>query len=106
MKRRLLMASRSRRGPNRMGSIYERFENELRQRRVARTGQPVSARLVQLCHGVLRAALNQAVRFGLIQRNPVLSVNPPKVRRKEVHPLTPEQARTLLSAVRGTRLEA
>lgn len=88
------------------GQDIQRFENELRKKRVARTGELVSERLVQLCHGVLRAALNKAVKFSLIHRNPTLSVDPPKVRRKEVRPLTPEQARRLLQAVRSTRMEA
>jgi integrase len=33
-------------------------------------------------------------------------VDPPRVRRPEIHPLTPEQARTFLDAARGDRLEA
>jgi integrase len=88
------------------GQDIQRFENQLRMRSVARTGKPMSERTVQLCHGILRAALNKAVKFGLTARNPVLSVDPPQVRRKEVKPLTQEQARVLLHNVRGTRLEA
>lgn len=88
------------------GQDIQRFENALRQRRTVRTGEPLGARTIQICHGLLRASLNKAVKFGLIPRNPVASVDPPKVRRKEIRPLTPEQARTLLQAVKGSRLEA
>jgi integrase len=88
------------------GQDIQRFENQLRQQAVRRTGQPMGERTIQLCHGILRASLNKAVKFGLIHRNPVLSVDPPKVRRVEVRPLNPDQARVLLQSVRGSRLEA
>ncbi len=55
---------------------------------------------------VLRIALGQAVRWGLIHRNVADLVEPPKATRYEVHPLTTEQARELLEAIRGDRHEA
>jgi hypothetical protein len=53
---------------------------------------------------VLSKALEQATRWGLIARNPVKLVDGPKVTRKEIEPLDPEQARVLLAAIRGDRL--
>jgi integrase len=55
---------------------------------------------------VLGKALNQAVRWGMIARNPVPLVDPPSVQRPETRPLDPDQARALLEALRGNRLEA
>ena len=66
----------------------------------------LSPRSVQYLRGVLRSALNQAVKWDLVARNVATLVEPPRSRRPPVRPLTPEQARSLLEAVRGDRLEA
>ena len=72
---------------------------------------------------VLRTALNQAVRWELevdpvmrssalpgqlqlISRNVAALTDPPRHRPREISPLTPGQAQTLLEAVAGHRLEA
>ena len=65
-----------------------------------------SRRSAQYYHAVLRRALGQAVKWGLVQRNVAKLVDPPKVRRPEVLPLSPENARAFLLAVHGDRLEA
>ncbi len=52
-------------------------------------------------HAVLRRALEQAVKWNMIPRNPAAAVDPPKVRQEEITPLDAEQARNLLDAVRG-----
>ena len=63
-------------------------------------------RTVQYMHAVLRRALGQALRWGLVAQNVATLVDRPKVRRPEVKPFDPEQARALLAAVKGDRLEA
>jgi integrase len=56
---------------------------------------------------LLGGALKQAVAFGLIPRNVVSLVKPPKdSRESKGRTLTPEDARALLNAVQGDRLEA
>jgi integrase len=55
---------------------------------------------------VLRRALNDALRWGLVARNVATLVTPPRGQRYEVRPLDPVQARRFLDAVRGDRLEA
>lgn len=65
-----------------------------------------SARSVQLTHAVLRRALNQALRDGLVARNVAALVDAPRVRRDEVQPFDPDEARAFLAAARGDRLEA
>jgi integrase len=57
-------------------------------------------------HSILRKALKQAVLDGLIPRNVCDAVKPPKVERKEITPLDRQQAKTLLEAASGDRLEA
>jgi integrase len=66
----------------------------------------LSTRTVQYVHVVMHRALKQAVRWGLVPRNVSEAVDPPRTHRKEMRPLSPEQARTLLEAARENRLEA
>ncbi len=66
----------------------------------------LSPRRVQYIHAVLRRALGTAERWGLASRNVAKLVDPPRVPRHEIRPLTPEQARLLLDASVGERLHA
>jgi integrase len=66
----------------------------------------LSPRTVQYIRAVLRRALGQALKWGLVVRNVATLVDPPRVERHEVEPLTTEQAMALLAAARGNRLEA
>jgi len=66
----------------------------------------LSARTVEYTHAVLHRALKQAVRWSMAPRNVCDAVDVPQVRREEMHPLAPEQARRFLDAARGERLEA
>jgi integrase len=65
-----------------------------------------AARTIQYTHAVLRAALHQAEREGLVQRNVAALVKPPKVERPEVQPFSQDDARRFLRGVPGDRLEA
>lgn len=64
-----------------------------------------SPRMVRYIHGVLRRALNIAVRWGLISRNPAPLVTLPKLRRKEMNTLNDSQVRVFLSAAKSMRHE-
>jgi integrase len=66
----------------------------------------LSPRTVQYLHVVLHRALKQALRWGLVPRNVAEAVDPPRVPKKDVTPLSPEQARVFLEAARRDRLEA
>lgn len=66
----------------------------------------LSPRTVQYIRAVLRQALNQALRWGVVARNVATLVDPPKTRRHDIAFLTPDQARSFLATVRGDRLEA
>lgn len=54
-------------------------------------------------HRVLHRALEQAVRWQLIPRNPADAVEPPRARRPEIQALTEDQVRAMLEAAKGTR---
>jgi integrase len=66
----------------------------------------LSPRTAQYVHATLRVALKQALKWGLVARNVATLVDGPQVPRKEIQPLTQENAQQLLRAVRGHRLEA
>jgi integrase len=66
----------------------------------------LSASTVNKIHTVLHKALSQAVRWSLIPRNPTAAVTAPRPAPQEMHPLSPEEARGLLEAAHGDRLEA
>lgn len=70
------------------------------------TGKPISPRRVAYARAVLRSALHEAVRLGMIQQNPVDRVRPPRQSPKEVTAFNLPQARALMEAARGHRLEA
>ena len=61
---------------------------------------------IRKIHNMMRKALSQATKQGMIPKNPVLDTKPPKVTREEVRPMTEEQARTLLRQAKDDRLYA
>jgi len=65
----------------------------------------LSAKSVANIHGVLRSALNQAVRWGDLARNVATLVSLPRDPVSEIEPFTPEEAVAFLEAIRGDRLE-
>jgi integrase len=71
----------------------------------AKLAEGLSARTVQYHHAVLRRALGQAERWGLVARNVAKLVTPPRVQRAEVRPLNLDEARSLLKVTKGERLE-
>ena len=66
----------------------------------------LSARTVQYTHAVLHRALEQARRWGVVDRNVAEDVDTPQVKREEIRPLNRDQTRALLKAAEGHRLEA
>jgi integrase len=66
----------------------------------------LSSRTVQLMLVILRRALDQAVKWGIIARNVAKLVDPPRVKRPEAQSLTVEQAHVFLTAAKGDKLEA
>jgi integrase len=72
----------------------------------AETNKGTSPRMVQYIHTVLRRGLNIALRWGLINRNPALTITLPKLKRKEMKTLNDSQVRVFLSAAKGLRYEA
>jgi integrase len=64
------------------------------------------ARTIQLIHAVLHNALKQAVREGLLGRNPVSAVERPKVEQAEMKIWNEEQIQKFLITASGSPFEA
>jgi len=63
-------------------------------------------RTVQMIHAVLHKSLNQALKLGLVTRNPSNAVSKPKLIRTEMKVLNDTQVRTLLLAASETEYYA
>jgi integrase len=68
-------------------------------------GSGTSPQTVRYCHILLQAALKDALRLGLVQRNVAALVDPPRRVRREMAILSEKQARQLLAAATGGRIE-
>ena len=65
-----------------------------------------SGAAIRYAHAVLHRALDQAVAWRLIERNPATGAVLPRRSRPEMRPLTTSEARRFLDAARGHPLEA
>jgi integrase len=66
----------------------------------------LSPTTIRHLHAAIHKALDEAVADNLIPRNVATNVKLPKMRKKEIHPLNPDQAKAFLEAARGDRYEA
>ena len=90
-------------GDRQLSKLNFQDVQELQRKLAAKGLQPAT---VVYCRKVLRKALQQAVRGGLLVRNPVDLVDAPRIPREEIHPFTAEQAQSFIKAVKDTRLGA
>ena len=77
--------------PVNVQAMYGKLEDEGR-----------SARYRQLTHAVLRRALNVAMKQGLVIRNVCQAVDPPRVEKRKIETLAPDQVQKLLDETEGT----
>jgi integrase len=63
-------------------------------------GAGLAPRTVGHVHRLMHRALGHAVKWGLIANNPVSAAEPPRVERREIDILAPDQVKTLLNALR------
>ena len=69
-------------------------------------GEPRAPKTVADVRTTLVRAFGQAQRWGMLSRNPAALVDPPQVPETEILPLSLDEARSLLDAVEGHRLES
>ena len=65
----------------------------------------LSAQSVRHVRTILRIALNQAIKWELVTRNAAALTIAPRLERKRFRCLSPDEARQLLDAAQGNRLE-
>jgi len=82
------------------------FLNDREQAGNATRPGGLSPRTRQYLHGVLKSAIDQAVRQDLVQKNVVKLVRAPRVPHFEVKPLSPAEAIQLLRVAEKDRLGA
>jgi integrase len=80
--------------PQQVLALYRRKEKE-----------GLSPKTINSIHGVLHKALDNAVRWNLVSRNVCDLVSPPRIVKREIQTLTMKQARNLVQAAHGHRLE-
>jgi integrase len=90
-------------GRIRFGRLTPQHFQRLYQEKLAAGLSPTT---VSHLHTVLHGAFAEAVLWGLVPRNVVALVRPPRKAHVEVVALTVEQARALLAAAAGNRFEA
>ncbi len=71
-----------------------------------RRDEGLSVRRVQIIREVLRNALNQAMREGIVSRNVAALTSGPKTVKNPVKPFDPQEAQRFLAAAKDDRLEA
>ncbi len=89
-------------GALQLNTLYEEL---LANGRCDQTGG-LSPRTVRYTHTILHRALRDAVRWGVLARNPADLADPPKHRTPEMEVWTAEELRTFLGSVRDDRLHA
>ncbi len=76
---------------------------DLYDEKIARGMAPASVRQLPV---VLHSALSHAHKHDVVTQNAAAKTDPPKICPPEIQPLSSDEARSLLSAARGDRLEA
>jgi integrase len=90
-------------GSTKLGQLTPQQVQRLYRDKLA---QGKSTTTVRHIHACLHRALEDAVRFGLVQRNVADLVKAPQFHKHPMQVYTPEQARKLLETAKGMRLEA
>jgi integrase len=91
-----------------MGSIKIKdiAPGHIKQLYAIKRDEGTGARTLQIIHAVLHCALKQAVREGLLGRNPVDAIERPKVEQTEFNIFNEEQSRQFLKIASGSTFEA
>jgi len=86
--------------------MLQTFYNEKLEKGRADGKGGLSTRVVRYLHVIIRQALQQAVKEGLLPRNVADATSPPTVKNKEMRPLTEEELLKFFEVARDDRLFA
>ncbi len=93
--------------PKMLADHYYRLRTVPRERKAGeRPTKALSNRSVELVHDIVHKQFKQAVRWGLIPKNPADDVTAPRPEKHDILVLDAEQRAALLTAARGDDLEA
>ncbi len=87
--------------PEQLKALYADLEEH-----GGRDRRPLARQTVGGVHRLIRRALDDAVSWGLLGRNPAALVRPPRPMRREMATYSPEEMACLLGAARDHRLSA
>lgn len=90
--------------PTHLRDLYTKLLREGRRDNKKTADKGLSPAYVKKIHAVIHEALTHAVKWELVYRNVADAVDPPKVERSEVVPLSEEEIGLLLDALKGTYL--
>ena len=90
--------------PHQISGLYaDLMENGSRR---GKTPKGLSAKTVNYVHRIFKAAMSDALSWGLLTKNPVDLVDPPRARHTEMKAWNPQKARTFVESVADERLSA
>ncbi len=78
---------------------FDRLYADLQTGKRSLSGKPLSPASVRLVHSVARRALEQAIRWGWLERNPAARASVPTVHRSGVRAPSPDEVAAILEAV-------
>lgn len=85
-------------------SNLQRYYNYLQEKGRAKGSGGLSPRMVRYIHSIIHAALDQAMKEGLIIRNPAEATELPKMKKADVEPLTIEEVNRFIETIKTDRL--
>lgn len=91
---------------SRLASMPLRQIREVQIQHVLIAKSKATVRIQQLCLIVLRRALEQAVKWGMLANNPAAGIAPPRAPHRELRVLSPAEARRFLKAAEADPLYA
>jgi len=86
--------------------MLQAFYNEKLENGRADGKGGLSTRMVHYFHTIINQALKQAVKEGLLPRNPAEVTSPPAIKNKQMRPLTEEELLKFFDAAKDDRLYA
>lgn len=87
-------------------NMLQSFYNQKLEKGRAHGEGGLSTRSVRYLHAIIREALQQAVKEGLLARNVADATSPPTVKNKQMRPLTEEELQAFFAVAKEDRLFA
>lgn len=78
-----------------------KLTNSAIQKKYREMSETLSPKSIKNIHGVLHKALDQAVKSGLIKSNPSDGCELPKIEKADIKPMSDEQTKSFLEAIKG-----